>query len=157
MKTLTDHLRHDSRSLDRRRVYLGEGLTFEIESRDAWLQAEAIDLTHEGLGVAVILATDVMMPAVGEVVTVRYTGRGASAARSRRWCATSAACRPRRGTLPRIGLSLVRDTTGSPRRPARGRRYPCPDALAGVRGGGVPVVLRGDACASGSWRSAPGG
>ena len=78
MKTLTDHLRHDSRSLDRRRVYLGEGLTLEIEARDAWLQAEAIDLTHEGLGVAVVLATDVMMPAVGEVVTVRYTGRGAS-------------------------------------------------------------------------------
>jgi hypothetical protein len=61
----------NSRSLHRRRVYLGEGLTLQIEPRDAWLEAEAIDLTHEGLGVAVLLATDVMMPAVGEVVAVR--------------------------------------------------------------------------------------
>ena len=76
MNTLTDHPRRDARSLPRRRVYLGEGLSFEIESATRGCEAEAIDLTHEGLGVAVLLATDVMMPAVGEVVTVRYTGRG---------------------------------------------------------------------------------
>ena len=38
------------------------------------------------------------MPAVGEVVTVRYTGRGrVRRPASRRWCGTSAACRPRAG------------------------------------------------------------
>jgi hypothetical protein len=62
---------NNARSLDRRRVYIGEGLSFQIESETAWLEAEAIDLTHEGLGVAVVLATDVMLPPVGEVVTVR--------------------------------------------------------------------------------------
>ena len=32
MNTLTDHPRDDARTLPRRRVYLGEGLTFEIEA-----------------------------------------------------------------------------------------------------------------------------
>jgi hypothetical protein len=131
MKTLTDHLRHDSRSLDRRRVYLGEGLTLAIEARDAWLQAEAIDLTHEGLGVAVVLATDVMMPAVGEVVTVRYTGRGASDGRQQAVVRHVGTLETARGALPRIGLSLVRDVTRVADVDRReGRRYPCPDALA---------------------------
>ena len=39
MNTLADHPRRDARTLPRRRVYLGEGLTFEIEGRDAWLRA----------------------------------------------------------------------------------------------------------------------
>ena len=88
---------HTSRSLERRRVYLGEGLSFQIESETAWLEAEAIDLTHEGLGVAVVLATDVTMPAVGEVVTVRYTGWRPSRPRRARGSSakpcTSGSCR----------------------------------------------------------------
>jgi hypothetical protein len=121
---------HNSRSLDRRRVYLGEGLTLQIEARDAWLQAEAIDLTHEGLGVAVVLATDVMMPAVGEVVTVRYTGRGASDARQRAVVRHVGTLQTARGTLPRIGLSLVPETTRVADVERReGVRYPCPDTL----------------------------
>ena len=50
MNTLTDHPRRDARSLPRRRVYLGEGLTFEIEGRDAWLQCEAVDLPTRASG-----------------------------------------------------------------------------------------------------------
>ena len=95
---------NNSRSLERRRVYIGEGLSFQIESETAWLEAEAIDLTHAGLGVAVVLATDVMLPAVGEVVTVRYTRAGVPPAiASRRWCATSAACRRAAGRSRALG------------------------------------------------------
>jgi hypothetical protein len=120
-----------SRSLERRRVYLGEGLSFQIESETAWLEAEAIDLTHEGLGVAVVLATDVTMPAPGEVVTVRYTGRGASGTRQQALVRHVGSLQTGRGTLPRIGLSLVPDTTTVADVDRReGVRYPCPDALA---------------------------
>jgi hypothetical protein len=121
----------NSRSLERRRVYIGEGLRFQIESDTAWLEAEAIDLTHEGLGVAVVLATDVLMPAVGEIVTVRYTGRGGSGDRQQAVVRHVGSLQTGRGTLPRIGLSLVPDTTrvaDVDRREAV--RYPCPDALA---------------------------
>jgi hypothetical protein len=41
---------NDSRWSQRRCVYLGEGLTFEILSGAARLEAEAIDVTSEGLG-----------------------------------------------------------------------------------------------------------
>jgi hypothetical protein len=130
---------HNSRSLDRRRVYLGEGLTFQIESRDAWLEAEAIDLTHEGLAVAVLLATDVTMPAVGEVVTVRYTGRGASGARQQAVVRYVGSLQTGRGTLLRIGLSLVPDmTTVADAERRDGVRYPCPDALPAFAAASCP-------------------
>jgi GNAT superfamily N-acetyltransferase len=131
---------HNSRSLDRRHVYLGEGLTFEIEARDAWLEAEAIDITHEGLGVAVVLATDITMPAVGEVVTVRYTGRGGSSgARQQAVVRHIGSLQTGRGTLPRIGLSLVCDTTTVADVERReGARYPCPDALPAFAAASCP-------------------
>lgn len=56
----------DPRSPQRRQVYLGEGLMFEIASRDAVLEAEAIDVTTTGLGLAVVDAQgDLVMPAAG--------------------------------------------------------------------------------------------
>ena len=129
----------NSRSLDRRRVYLGEGISFQIESRDAWLEAEAIDLTHEGLGVAVVLATDVMMPAVGEVVSVRGTGRGASDAWQHAVVRHVGTLQTGRGTLPRIGLSLVPETTRIADVERReGVRYRCPDALPAFAAAACP-------------------
>src|SRR5436190_15655635 len=134
-----------SRSLVRRRVYIGEGLSFQIESETAWLQAEAIDLSDEGLGVAVVLATAVMMPAVGEAVTVRYAGRGASGDRQRAVVRHVGSRQTGRGTLPRIGLSLGgRRDADRRRRPARGRPLPVSGGARGVRGRIVPVVLRRD-------------
>ena len=114
--------------------------------RAAWLEAEAIDLTHEGLGVAVVLATDVMCRRSGSVVTVRYTGRGASGGRSPAGVVRHVgSLQTARGTLPRIGLSLVPDTTRWPTSTAaRAARYPCPEALCGLRGRVVPLVLRRD-------------
>ena len=133
----------NARSLDRRRVYIGEGLSFQIESETALLEAEAIDLSHEGLGVAVILATDVLMPAVGEVVTVRYTGKGASGDRQQAVVRHVGSLQTGRGTLPRIGLSLVADTTrvaDVERREAV--RYPCPDALPAFAAAACPWFFR---------------
>jgi hypothetical protein len=94
---------HDFRSLQRRRVYLGEGLRFEVLRRDQRLDAEAIDLTSEGLGLAL---THGDAPPVGERVSVRCTGRGASET------ALPAVVRHvgRVRDLPRIGLALVPDT-----------------------------------------------
>src|SRR3954454_4219449 len=132
----------NSRSLDRRRVYIGEGLSFEIESETAWLEAEAIDLTHEGVGVAVVLATDITLPAIGEVVTVRYTGRGASGDRQRAVVRHVGSLQTGRGTLPRIGLSLVADTTRVADVDRRaGVRYPCPEALAAFAAASCPWFL----------------
>jgi hypothetical protein len=85
----------DARSLSRRRVYLGEGLRFDVVARGTRLQAEAIDLTCEGLGI--VLTDAPIIPGVGELIgvgsqlaMVRHVGR-------------------LRG-LPRLGLKLVPDT-----------------------------------------------
>ena len=149
---------NNARSLDRRRVYIGEGLSFQIESETALLEAEAIDLSHEGLGVAVILATDVMMPAVGEVVTVRYTGRGASGERQQAVVRHVGSLQTGRGTLPRIGLSLVADTT---RVADVDRRAGRPLSLSRRRWRpSRPRRARGSSarpCTSGSWQVGAGG
>ena len=146
---------HTSRSLERRRVYLGEGLGFQIESETAWMEGEAIDLTHEGLGVAVTLATDVLLPAVGESVSVRYTGRGASGTGQQAVVRHVGSLQTARGTLPRIGLSLVPDTTTVADVDRRQGAAIRARGAAGVRGRLVSVVLRRDACISGSCRSVP--
>lgn len=139
-----DDLTHDSRSLRRRRVYLGEGLMFEIVSREAWLEGEAIDLTPEGLGLAVVHATgDLVMPAVGEVVTVRYAGPGASDAPQEAVVRHVGSLRTGRGTLPRIGLSLVPDTTTLAGIEQRDHvRYPCPEALPAFAAASCPWFFR---------------
>jgi hypothetical protein len=139
-----DMLTHldNARALSRRPVYLGEGLTFDIETPDAWLQAEAIDLTAEGLGVAVVLATDVLMPAVGEVVTVRYTGRGASGSPRRAVVRHVGSLQTARGILPRLGLALAADTTtiaDADRREAA--RQACPEELASFAAAPCPWLF----------------
>jgi hypothetical protein len=121
----------DVRWCARRRVYLGEGLRFEVLARDALLDAEAIDVTAEGLGLVVMHSVaGPAMPSVDEVVRVRYTGPGASG----RWQEAvvrhiGRLCRGLR-VLPRIGLALLPEATrpaGAERR--RGARHACPDTL----------------------------
>jgi hypothetical protein len=130
---------HDARSLPRRHIYLGEGIMVEVTARDAWLEAEAIDLTPEGLGLAVVLATDVLMPAVGEVVSVRCTGRGASGATQQAVVRHVGSLRTGRGTFPRIGLSLVADRTTVADVERRGPvRHPCPAALPAFAAAACP-------------------
>ena len=147
---------HTSRSLERRRVYLGEGLGFQIESETAWMEGEAIDLTHEGLGVAVTLATDVLLPAVGESVSVRYTGRGASAHRPAGG-----------GPARRQSADRARDAAAD--RPlARARHHDASPTSTGARASATraprrsrpsrPPRVRGSSarpCISGSCRSVP--
>jgi ribosomal protein S18 acetylase RimI-like enzyme len=123
--------RHDSRALERRRVYLGEGLSFELESEDAWLEAEAIDLTHGGIGLAVVHADgDLVLPAVGEAVTLRYAGRGASGLAQQAVVRHVGVLRTARGILPRVGVELVADETDGTIVDRRGpARHACADAL----------------------------
>src|SRR3954447_14500376 len=61
--TSTDHRAHD-----RRRVYLGEGLTFEVRSRARRLLAEAVDLSPGGMGL--VVSSGAVMLGIGEVVTL---------------------------------------------------------------------------------------
>jgi N-acyl amino acid synthase FeeM len=111
---------HDFRWWSRRRVYLGEGLTFELLSGADRLHAEAIDLTPDGLGLAIVdpLAA---MPAVGDLVTARYTGRGASGAVHVAVVRHVGTLRTAQRALPRLGLSLVPGTTTP--------SFACPAAL----------------------------
>jgi hypothetical protein len=90
----------DHRSLHRRRVYLGEGLRFELATRDAAFAAEAVDMSADGLGLAV-LDTAVALPAVGERLLVRRHG-----------CEGAADVRHigRVRDLPLLGLALAPDT-----------------------------------------------
>jgi hypothetical protein len=92
----------DFRSLHRRRVYLGEGLRFELAVRDTQLAAEAVDMSAEGLGLAVF-APAPELPAVGEVVAVHAPGTEAARAAVVRHVG-------RVRSLPLLGLSLVPDT-----------------------------------------------
>jgi ribosomal protein S18 acetylase RimI-like enzyme len=107
----------DARSLPRRPVYLGEGLTFEIQS----IAAEAIDVSPAGLGLA--LTRPAALPRAGDAVTVRYTGPGASGEPADAVVRHVGELRTARRTLPRVGLELV------PGRPGAHPRFPCPDAL----------------------------
>ena len=96
---------HDFRSLQRRRVYLGEGLRFELASADTRYDAEAVDMTSEGLGLAVLDPAP-SLPAPGTRVTVRATGRTA-------WEVAHPAIVRHVGRvreLPRVGLALAPDT-----------------------------------------------
>jgi len=90
----------DHRSLHRRRVYLGEGLRFELATHNARLAAEAVDMSADGLGLAV---TDgaFALPTVGEQLLVRRAG-----------CEGTALVRHvgRVRDLPLLGLALVPDT-----------------------------------------------
>jgi hypothetical protein len=112
----------DARWSRRRPVYLGEGLTFELRHGAAVLATEAIDLTSEGLGLAVVEAP-AAMPGLGDTVSVRYSGPGASGACQDAVVRHTGALRSGRRVLPHIGVSLV------PGPAAAERRQAAPDAL----------------------------
>ena len=136
----------DSRSIERRRVYLGEGLTFEVSVDGVPVTAEAIDLTSSGLGLAVVHAP--LLPGVGDTVTVRYTGRGAAAEPVAAVVRNLGCFRAGDRLYPRIGLSLVAAETGE-----RGVRYPCATRSPPARRRGS--IASG--CGSGSLTPAPPG
>ena len=121
--------RHDCRSLPRRRVYLGEGLTFEIVAGAGRLAAEAIDLTPAGLGLAIV--GPAVMPVVGQVVTLRHTGRGTSHVPQQAMVRHVGTLRTEGRALPRIGVVLIAaDPPAAPGVERRAHaRYACPDAL----------------------------
>ena len=125
----------DARSLVRRPVYLGEGLTFEIATEGTKLGAEAIDVTAAGLGLAVSHAP--WLPGVGDGVSVRYTGRGASAAAQPAVVRHVGSLRAGGRWLPRIGVSL----SAAPRL-AAGVRFRCPDDLPAFATAACPWFFR---------------
>jgi hypothetical protein len=129
---------HDCRSLPRRRVYLGEGRTFEIAAETARCEAEAIDLSPDGLGLAIV--GPAVRPAVGQAVTVRHTGRGASLVAQQAVVRHVGTLRTEERALPRIGLALIAaDPPGAPGVERRAHpRYACPDALPAFASASCP-------------------
>lgn len=128
--------RGNSRSLPRRHIYLGEGLRFEVCARGGWLAAEAVDLTSEGVGLALV-NPPVLLPAVGEALTVRYTGRGASGV-ERQAIVRHVGALPSAGrVVPRLGLSLT-PTVAAP----AGVRYVCPSELPAFASATSPLFFQ---------------
>jgi hypothetical protein len=129
----------ESRALPRRQLYLGEGVTFAVATERGRVDAEAIDLTPEGLGLATTATA--ALPAVGDPVAVRCTARGAAHAAQqavvRHVGRLSHAGRPFR----RLGLALVpaAKTAAVDRR--AGVRHPCPDALPAFATAACPWLL----------------
>src|SRR5262245_46169264 len=99
----------NERSQDRRRVYLGEGLSFELRSRVSRLEAEAVDVSSGGM--ALVVKNGAVMAAIGAVVAL-----------SRGLVTVSAVVRRvgRLRALPLIGVSFV-DVPASP------SAFRCPD------------------------------
>jgi hypothetical protein len=123
----------DARGARRRPVYLGEGLTFELRHGAAVLVTEAIDLTSEGLGLAVVEAP-AALPGLGDVVKVRYSGPGASGACQDAVVRHTGALRSGGRVLPRIGLELVSE-------PAARSAHASPDALPAFAAAACPWFL----------------
>jgi len=123
----------DSRAARRRPVYLGEGVRYELRHGAAVLATEAIDLTSEGVGLAVVEAP-AAMPGLGDVVSVRYSGPGASGACQDAIVRHTGALRSGRRVLPRIGLELVSEPV-----PASG--HASPDALPAFAAARCPWFL----------------
>ena len=123
----------DSRGVRRRPVYLGEGLTFELRHGAAALATEAIDLTSEGLGLAVVEAP-VAIPGLGDLVTVRYTGPRASGLCQQAVVRHVGALRSGPRVLPRIGVELVPG-------PAAAELHAIPAALPAFAGARCPWFL----------------
>jgi hypothetical protein len=123
----------DSRAARRRPVYLGEGLTFELRHGAAVLATEAIDLSPEGLGLAVVEAP-AALPGLGDAVSVRYSGPGASGSCQDAVVRHTGALRSGGRVLPRIGLELVTE-------PAPPSSHVSPDALPAFADAGCPWFL----------------
>src|SRR4051812_37753777 len=118
----------ESRSCPRRRVYLGEGIRFELSVRGAHVEAEAIDVSADGFGLAV--TSGAAMFAIGEVVTVRGGGGEEQAV-------VRHIGRLRSGDriLPRVGLSFVgRDVFAG--------GFACPDELPAFAVAPSPFFFR---------------
>lgn len=135
---------HESRSLHRRPVYLGEGLDFELLSGSTGLEAQAIDLTPQGLGLAIVGSIGYpVMPAIDDVVHLRYRGRGASGVAQSAVVRHVGSLRSGARILPRLGLSLPPATSrpaGFERRD--GARYACPPARPAFATASCPWFFR---------------
>lgn len=134
----------DARRLERRQVYLGEGLVVRLEGEGGIdVSGEVVDLTPEGLGVAVA-GTTPALPRKGDVVTVRHEGRALSGV-----CHRARITSVSEGTFvgqrrPRIGMAFVRDETTTRSGPDRRRtdRYECSESLPATASAVSPLFFR---------------
>ncbi len=130
---------HD-RKLRRRPVYLGEGLSVTLRVGSDALAGEIVDLTPEGIGVALL---DGQAPSVGARVTVEHTGRALAGVTQRAVVAhvTDGIFGGRR--LVKIGLCFAREGKGGPTKNRRtGERYACPASFPVMVSAQSPIFFR---------------
>lgn len=134
--------RSEARRLERRRVYLGEGLTVRVEAEGLSLACEVIDITPEGMGLAVLDGGE--LPDLADVVTIAHTGKGLEGIvhRARILSVTEGTFAGRR--LPRLGVRFfVERTTDRATRDRRsGERFRCADAFPVMATAASPLFFR---------------
>jgi hypothetical protein len=129
----------ESRALPRRHLYLGEGVTFALTTDGGRLEAEAVDLTPEGLGLATTPGQ--ALPAFGDAVTVRCTARGGSHAAQQAIVRHVGWLRHGGRVFRRIGLALERAAAAAAVDRRTGVRHLCPDALPAFATASCPWLL----------------
>jgi predicted N-acetyltransferase YhbS len=132
----------EARRLNRRRVYLGEGLTLQITAGEIAVQGEVIDLTPAGIGVAIVEGEPSF--AIGDVVTVLHTGPVTSGLRQRAVVRSISVGTFAGRTLPRVGLSFVLERTVGEVKAERRRasRYPCAETFTPIATAMSPLFFR---------------
>ncbi|MFO0676138.1 MAG: PilZ domain-containing protein [Polyangiaceae bacterium] len=131
-----------NREIERRRIYLGEGLTVRLRAEGFEVDAEAVDLTPEGMGVAV--AEGAPLPVAGDELVVVHTGRATRGIEQR-----AIVTHVGEGTFAgkkyaRLGLCFVSEPPSSRsvvnRR--RAERYECPEAFPALASANSPLFFR---------------
>src|SRR5262249_46054060 len=100
---------NDARRLERRALYLGEGLKVRLHHEKQQVEGEAVDLTPEGMGVAIPTGTVQLRP--GDRVTIEHTGRVLAGHRQSAIVRHVSEGTFGRRRIPRVGLALVREHT----------------------------------------------
>ena len=119
----------DRRELDRRMVYLGEGLTLDVVTKTARLAAEVVDLTPEGLGI--VIHDHQRVPDAGQDVTLEHTGRATAGIKHLAEIRSVSEMLIRGSSFPRLGVAF-----SAPPSPGAGgieqrrsTRYQCSERL----------------------------
>lgn len=131
------------RHVERRQVYLGEGLSVRVSAGLAKAEGEVVDITPEGIGIA-LTTTDGLEFELGDYVEIQHTGRNTTGLRKR-----AIVKHVTEGTfggrpLVRLGLSFRVDGmegTGTRER-RKAERHPVPEIMPAIATAESPLFFR---------------
>jgi hypothetical protein len=129
------------RSLDRRSVYIGEGLSVFVVSDAGEVAGEVVDLTPHGLGIAVLEGE--ALPEVGSVVTIDHTGPATNGILQTAIVRNVSQRRLGGELRCRVGVEIVADAGDESTRAPRGsERYACPVKFPAMASAMCPIFFR---------------